>query len=212
MSPAFGAPSSGPSGHLLPAGEKRELAVASPQVDRVETRPTVEVKLLSTRRRRDLFSPAGRRWRVAPDEGVTHMAGDQPDITKRRPGKTDQARSLRQNETEAEFRLWSDLRNRQLNGYKFSRQVPLGVYVADFVCRERHLIVELDGSQHAESVADGVRTRWLNDNGYSVLRFWNDEVLKERRAVLETILAVLEGRIVDACETIRFSPAKRENR
>ena len=140
------------------------------------------------------------------------MEGDRPDITKRRPGKTDQARSLRQNETEAEFRLWSDLRNRQLNGYKFSRQVPLGVYVADFVCRERHLIVELDGSQHAESIADEVRTRWLNDNGYSVLRFWNDEVLKERRAVLETILAVLEGQIVQECEAIRFSPAKREKR
>ncbi len=140
------------------------------------------------------------------------MAGDRPDITKRRPGKTDQARSLRQNETEAEFRLWSDLRNRQLNGYKFSRQVPLGAYVADFVCRERQLIVELDGSQHAESIADDVRTHWLNDNRYSVLRFWNDEVLRERRAVLETILAVLEGLIVDECETIRFSPAKQENR
>ena len=140
------------------------------------------------------------------------MAGGQPDITKRRPGKTDQARTLRQNETEAEFRLWSDLRNRQLNGHKFSRQVPLGAYVADFICRERHLIVELDGSQHAESMADEVRTRWLNDNGYSVLRFWNDEVLKERRAVLETILAVLQGQIFSRCETLRFSPADKGER
>ncbi|SSC66847.1 endonuclease domain-containing protein [Ciceribacter selenitireducens] len=140
------------------------------------------------------------------------MAGDQQDITKRRPGKTDQARALRQNETEAEFRLWSDLRNRQLNGHRFSRQVPLGAYVADFVCRERRLIVELDGSQHAESMADEVRTRWLNDHGYSVLRSWNDEVLKERRAVLETILAVLEGRIFARCETLRFSPADRGER
>jgi len=212
MSPAFGAPSSGPSGHLLPAGEKREAAAPASFPTAVTIAERLGLEKGRAQRRRDLFSPTGRRWRVAPDEGGSQVAGDRPDITKRRPGKTDQARTLRQNETEAEFRLWSDLRNRQLNGHKFSRQVPLGAYVADFVCRERHLIVELDGSQHAESMADEVRTRWLNDNGYSVLRFWNDEVLKERRAVLETILAVLEGRIVQECEAIRFSPAKREKR
>jgi len=212
MSPAFGAPSSGPSGHLLPAGEKREFVAPAPFPIAVTIGGRLGLEKGGARRRLDLFSPAGRRWRVAPDEGVFRMAGDRPDITKRRPGKTDQARSLRQKETEAEFRLWSDLRNRQLNGYKFSRQVPLGVYVADFVCREQHLVVELDGSQHAQSIADERRTLWLNDNGYSVLRFWNDEVLKERRAVLETILAVLECRIVEVCETIRFSPAKGENR
>jgi len=114
---------------------------------------------------------------------------------------------LRQNETEPEYRLWSDLRNRLLNGYKFSRQIPLGPYIVDFVCREKMLVVELDGSQHNESDHDIRRTRWLNENGYSVIRFWNDEILKERRAVLETILAVLTGQIHSRDDAIRFSPA-----
>ncbi|UXN61697.1 endonuclease domain-containing protein [Phyllobacterium zundukense] len=118
---------------------------------------------------------------------------EQP-ITRRKTGATQKARALRKNETDAEYRLWYDLRNRLLNGYKFSRQIPLGPYVVDFVCRTERLIVELDGSQHAESTHDDVRTRWLNKEGYSLLRFWNDEVVKERRAVLDTILAVLEGR------------------
>ena len=100
------------------------------------------------------------------------MTGSPVPVSKRRPGATQKARVLRQNETEAEYRLWGHLRNRLLNGHKFSRQVPLGRYVADFVCRERHLIVELDGSQHADSQHDIIRTRWLNEQGYSVLRFW----------------------------------------
>ncbi|MDQ0321389.1 very-short-patch-repair endonuclease [Pararhizobium capsulatum DSM 1112] len=129
------------------------------------------------------------------------------DLTKRRPGATLKARTLRRNETEAEYRLWGDLRNRLLNGYKFSRQVPLGPYVADFLCREQRLVVEIDGSQHADSVSDVIRTQWLNANGYAVLRFWNEEALRERRPVLETILAVLSGDISERCETIRFWPA-----
>ncbi|WP_234902174.1 MULTISPECIES: endonuclease domain-containing protein [Rhizobium/Agrobacterium group] len=156
------------------------------------------------RLRLGLFSPAGRRCRQA-DEGAEGMT----DITKRRPGKTGQARQLRQNETDAEYRLWGDLRNRLLNGHKFSRQVPLGAYIEDFVCRDRRLVVELDGSQHAESASDEMRTAWLNDQGYDVLRFWNHEVLSERRDVLETILAVLEGKISERCGTLRFYPGKR---
>ena len=130
-------------------------------------------------------------------------------VYKRRPAATQKASTLRRNETEAEYRLWGDLRNRLLNGYKFSRQIPLGPYVADFVCRERMLIVELDGFQHAESQYDFIRTRWLNANGYTVLRFWNHEVLEERRAVLETILATLEGRIFEKCEALRLYPVHR---
>ncbi|MDO9414994.1 endonuclease domain-containing protein [Pararhizobium sp.] len=128
------------------------------------------------------------------------------DITRRRDGATDKARNLRQDETESEFRLWSDLRNRLLNGHKFTRQVPLGPYVADFVCREQRLVIELDGAQHSGSMSDVARTRWLNQNGYSVLRFWNDEILRERRAVLDTILAVLTGELSSRCDTTRFSP------
>ncbi|MDO6964420.1 very-short-patch-repair endonuclease [Rhizobium alvei] len=126
--------------------------------------------------------------------------------SKRWRGATTKARTLRQNETEAEYRLWGELRNRLLNGHKFARQVPLGPYVADFVCREKRLVVELDGSQHAESNHDTTRTRWLNDHGYSVLRFWNHEVLEERRAVLDTILAALDGRIFARDDVLRFSP------
>jgi very-short-patch-repair endonuclease len=135
-----------------------------------------------------------------------------PDPTKRLPGRTSKARNLRANDTEAEYRLWSDLRNRRLNGYKFSRQIPLGPYIVDFLCREQRLVVELDGSQHAENERDERRTAWLNHQGYSVLRFWNAEVLQELSAVLDTILAILQGQIVERCDAIRFSPATREDR
>jgi len=95
-----------------------------------------------------------------------------------------------------------------LNGYKFARQVPLGPYVADFVCRERSLVIELDGSQHAESPHDLIRTRWLNANGYAVLRFRNHEVLQERRAVLDTIVAALDGRLATNVDNPKFYPAR----
>ncbi|WP_423228325.1 endonuclease domain-containing protein [Rhizobium tumorigenes] len=150
------------------------------------------------------FSPAGRRWPEGSDEGG-EMHED--DITRRRPGKTQQARRLRKNETEEEYRLWSDLRNRRLNGHKFARQIPLGPYVVDFLSRETGLIVEVDGVQHAEMQSDTRRTRWLNQHGYSVIRFWNQEVLRERRAVLDTILAALEGQLSVREEILRFYPA-----
>ncbi|OWV85179.1 hypothetical protein ATY75_25450 [Rhizobium sp. N122] len=132
---------------------------------------------------------------------------DLEDIGKRRPGKTAQARKLRQTETEEEYRLWSDLRNRQLNGYKFARQVPLGVYIVDFLCREERLVVEIDGFHHADNISDMTRTLWLNRAGYSILRFWNHEITQERRAVLETILAALERRIFQRDDILRFYPA-----
>ena len=124
--------------------------------------------------------------------------------TRRQTGKTGQARRLRANETEVEYRLWGDLRNRLLNGHKFTRQVPLGPYVVDFLCRQNRLVVELDGFQHADAASDIVRTRWLNANGYAVIRFWNHEVLEERRAVLDTILAVLDGEIANTDTALRF--------
>jgi very-short-patch-repair endonuclease len=132
---------------------------------------------------------------------------DKTDAWIRKSGATNRARQLRQNETDAEYRFWNEVRNRHLNGHKFSRQIPLGPYVVDFICREKNLIVELDGSQHAESEHDARRTDWLNAQGYSIIRFWNHEVLEERRAVLETVRAVLDGGISAPCETIRFSPS-----
>jgi very-short-patch-repair endonuclease len=117
------------------------------------------------------------------------------------------ARSMRAQPTDAESVLWFELRNRLLNGYRFSRQVRIGPYIADLVCRSKKLIVELDGRQHCDDASDERRTRYLNAAGYSVLRFWNNEVFFERQAVLETILATLEGRISTRSPGLRFAPA-----
>src|ERR1700677_4659282 len=99
------------------------------------------------------------------------------------------ARSMRGAPTDAELRLWRLLRDRRLNGVKFRRQVPLGPYIVDFLCVGAKLIVEADGSQHAESLRDIVRDTYLESQGWKVLRFWNNEVLQNREGVLETILA-----------------------
>ncbi|WP_445487448.1 endonuclease domain-containing protein [Rhodopseudomonas sp. RCAM05734] len=101
------------------------------------------------------------------------------------------AKSLRANMTDAERRLWYRLRAHRLEGIKFKRQVPIGKYVADFACMERKLLVEVDGSQHAERASDVERTKWLEDQGFRILRFWNNEVLNETNAVLEIILATV---------------------
>jgi very-short-patch-repair endonuclease len=108
-------------------------------------------------------------------------------------GLTPLARALRAQCTDAERHLWFELRDRRLAGAKFRRQVPLGRYVADFACARARLIVELDGGQHAEQVArDAARTRWLEQRGYRVLRFWNDQVLSEMDGVLAAIAEALE--------------------
>jgi very-short-patch-repair endonuclease len=84
------------------------------------------------------------------------------------------ARRLRAEMTDAERKLWSLLRRSSLQGFRFRRQIPIGRYVADFACMSQHLIVELDGGQHAERVDyDEGRTTWLAGVGYRVLRFWN---------------------------------------
>ena len=101
------------------------------------------------------------------------------------------SRNLRNNSTDAETKLWSALRSRQLGNFKFRRQVPIGKYIVDFICHEKKLIVEVDGGQHLESNTDEKRTVWLQSRGYRVIRFWNDQVLKETDAVLEEIIRVL---------------------
>jgi very-short-patch-repair endonuclease len=105
--------------------------------------------------------------------------------------KTAKARRLRRAQTDAERKLWYRLSNRQLARHKFVRQDPIGPYIADFVCRESRLVVELDGSQHAESAHDRVRDAFLVERGYRVLRFWNHEVMKSPDSVLDTIFAAL---------------------
>jgi very-short-patch-repair endonuclease len=133
-----------------------------------------------------------------------------------RPGnarKTERARALRAVENEAEDALWNELRGRRLNGWKFVRQLPIGPYFADFACRQANLVVEVDGSQHASQPSDRFRDETMNGNGWSVLRVWNVDVLRDRRTVLEMILAAVEGRMngkMISAEA-RFLPAVRDN-
>ena len=102
------------------------------------------------------------------------------------------ATRLRKHPTDAERRLWYTLRRRQLLGYKFRRQYAIGPFVADFACLEAGLVVEVDGGQHSERRAgDEERTRFMEERGFRVLRFWNDAVLKDTDAVLEVILQAL---------------------
>ena len=117
---------------------------------------------------------------------VLHMRG--ADFSK-----TNRARELRRNSTRAELRLWQKLRSRGADGHKFVRQEPIGPYVADFVCRKERLIIELDGGQHAASKRDAVRDRWLADQGYRVLRFWNNDVFTNIEGVWLTIAAALSS-------------------
>jgi very-short-patch-repair endonuclease len=103
------------------------------------------------------------------------------------------ARKLRVNQTDAETVLWNRIRNRQIDGHKFVRQEAIAGYICDFVCRERLLIVEVDGGQHSESTKDAIRDRRLAENGYKVLRFWNNDVLGNLEGVLTTIQTALSG-------------------
>ena len=104
------------------------------------------------------------------------------------------ARELRRNATDAERALWRHLRMWQLDGYKFRRQQPIGNYIVDFVCLEKRLIIELDGGQHAEqSNYDSERDAWLRDQRFTVLRFWNNDVLKNVEGVAAGIFETLKS-------------------
>jgi len=102
------------------------------------------------------------------------------------------ARQLRKNSTDAERKLWQHLRSRQFGRWKFRRQFPVGQYIVDFVCIDLKLIIEIDGSQHAEQIIyDSKRTSFLQSKGYRVVRFWNNEVLENISGVLETLALTL---------------------
>ena len=97
------------------------------------------------------------------------------------------AKKLRINSTDTEKYLWKYLRERQLEGFKFRRQHPIGKYIVDFINLERKIIIEVDGGQHLENKKDKLRDKWLEEKGYEVLRFWDNEVLTNIEGVLESI-------------------------
>jgi very-short-patch-repair endonuclease len=102
------------------------------------------------------------------------------------------SRLLRKNMTEAEIHLWHHLRLRQMAGLKFRRQFQIGPYIVDFACPQKKLVIEVDGGHHAEQVdSDHERTKWLESQGYRVLRFWNNEVQSNLDGVKESIYNAL---------------------
>ena len=126
--------------------------------------------------------------------------------------KTEFARRLRRDQTDAERKLWSKLRNRQIGGFKFKRQVPKGAYIVDFYSADARLVIELDGGQHGEDAAverDAKRTRYLQECGFRVLRFWNAEIFTNMDGVLETIWAKLQEPPLPDSEPHSLDPSGR---
>lgn len=106
---------------------------------------------------------------------------------------TKKSRSLRKQQTTVELHLWTKLRDKRLLGFKFYRQYPIGVYIVDFYCPAKKLVIELDGSQHLQRKDyDNERTIYLEKQGIAVLRFWDNDVLNKRETVLEAIYRKLK--------------------
>jgi very-short-patch-repair endonuclease len=120
------------------------------------------------------------------------------------------AKWMRANPTEAEKRLWSMLRNKRFTGFKFKRQMVIAPYIVDFVCLERRLILEADGSQHAESDYDARRDAFLRAEGFVLLRFWNNDILRNTSAVFDAIHAALCPPHPSATAWLPPSPARGE--
>jgi len=105
------------------------------------------------------------------------------------------SRKLRRDQTRPEEKFWANVRNRHLGGYKFKRQVPIGNFVADFACESAKIVVELDGSHHADQIeADQKRTQELERFGYRVIRIWNHEIIDNLDCALDHLLHELESR------------------
>lgn len=105
------------------------------------------------------------------------------------------ARHLRHQLTDAEKALWQRLRDKQLSGFRFRRQAPVGDYIVDFACFSPRLVIELDGGQHAQTAHqkhDAARTVWLESQGFRVIRFWNNDALQNTDGVVMEIIGVLE--------------------
>jgi very-short-patch-repair endonuclease len=115
--------------------------------------------------------------------------------------RREQARRLRRDLTPAEERLWSGLRGRRLQNYKFTRQYPIGPFTVDFLCRETRLVIEVDGATHSEDheiAYDERRSAYLQSQGYRILRVLNDDVYSRFNDVMDMILLALEDKLSDA--------------
>lgn len=104
---------------------------------------------------------------------------------------TIRARDLRQSQTEAEKVIWHHLKAKRFLGLKFKRQHPIGPYFPDFVCLEQKLVIEIDGGQHSENTKDVTRTKYLEKEGYTVIRFWNNDVLGNIDGLLSSLSLTL---------------------
>ena len=136
------------------------------------------------------LSPSGRGRERGPAERKTapveRIAQAHPELIS-----TERAKELRLNSTDAERVLWAQLRAKRFDGHKFRRQEPVLGYIADFVCHERRLIIEVDGGQHSGSESDARRDRMLQQAGFQILRFWNNEVADNIDGVLLRIREAL---------------------
>ena len=147
------------------------------------------------------------------------LAGEGAERRRREAGEgaqqlTKTSRKLRSRMTDAERKLWFALRDRRLGAFKFRRQVPIGRYVADFLCFEFRVVVEVDGGQHAESARDARRDRWFSENGFRIIRFWNNDVLSNLDGVLAVLVTELNGtpHPTSRSRSTSPSPARGEGR
>src|SRR5580693_2750010 len=122
-------------------------------------------------------------WRGGVGGGGPMTKGTQRSVDQRVP----RARALRRDATEAEKKLWQHLRQPPFKQHHFRRQATIGSYFADFASHQAKIVIEVDGGQHSGSASDEIRTRYLEANGYRVLRFWNNDVLQNVSGVLVTI-------------------------
>ena len=145
---------------------------------------------------------------------VTDNRRDGLDSSARRARLRSNAKTMRTEPTEAETKLWGLLRAKRLENFKFRRQFPIGSIIADFACPAARLIVEADGSQHAENEYDDRRTKWLEAQGWQVMRFWNAEILTNSDGVMRTIYAALTSPLPPTAKTRRAppSPARGEGK
>ncbi|QKC79906.1 endonuclease domain-containing protein [Mesorhizobium erdmanii] len=143
---------------------------------------------------------------MAPRSGDGVGEGRPATRSRRKTGTTQRARKLRQGDNQAEALLWLELKARKLGGYKLTRQFSIGPYFADFCCREKWLVVEIDGHQHADSSYDRRRDEFMRAQGYSILRLWSHDVVKHRTSACETILAALNDKLTEniAVSDLRF--------